>query len=142
VHVVLGVDAYIPSSYVPAERQRMEIYRRLSRSASAEDVKQLSADLADAYGPIPDIVRTMLDLAEVRVRAAGLRIESIILMDSDIVFTVRDFSRCDKLFRGAPGSVRLPDDRTVHWRPPPAYLRMPALMNVLLNRLRLAGEKV
>jgi len=28
VHVELGADAYIPRSYVPSERQRMEIYRR------------------------------------------------------------------------------------------------------------------
>ena len=138
----LGIDAYIPRSYVPSSRQRMEVYRRLSACGSGEDLAQLSADLADAYGQVPPIVQTMLDVAEIRVLAGHMGIDSIIRMDPDIIFAVRDLSGTSSLLDGAAGSVRMPDQRTVHWRPPDSYRQMPTLVNVLLKRFRAAGCKV
>jgi transcription-repair coupling factor (superfamily II helicase) len=141
-HIELGIDAYIPRSYVASERQRMEVYRRLARCASHEDLQLLRADLADAFGAVPTAVETMLDLTEARIRAGALGIDSIIRMDPDIIFSVRDFQACERVFEGAAGSVRLPDDHTAYWRPPPAYREMPTLVRVLLKRLRDAGAPV
>ena len=139
VHVELGLDVYIPRSYINSERQRMEVYRRLARCSAVEELTQFDADLRDAFGPVPPGVRTMLDLVEIRVRAGLLGIESIIRMDPDIIFSVQDFSRAECAFDGAAGSVRLADEHTAHWRPPAAYLEMPTLTRVLLKRLRGGG---
>ena len=138
-HVELGVDSFIPKQYVPSERQRMEIYRRLARCATPEELAQLAADLADAYGPVGPETQTMLDMAEVRIRSGAFGIQSIIRMDPDIIFTFRNFTPAKHLFDGARGTVRLPDNRTVHWRLPKAYMEMPTLLNVLLNQMR--GKK-
>ena len=142
VHVELGVDAYIPRSYVPSDRQRMELYRRLAGCFAANDLKQLASDLADAYGQVPPAMQTLLDLAEIRIRAALLGIESIILMEPDLIFSVTGFQALKGLFEGASGTVRLPDEKTVHWRLPPVYRQMPSLINVLLNRLRRTGANI
>ncbi len=142
VHVELGIDAYIPRAYIPSQRQRMEVYRRLAGCAAPEELQRLQADLADAYGPVPGEVETLLEIAEVRIRAGAFGIESIILMGPDLVFSVRDFQAARGVFEGASGSVRLPDDRTAHWRPPPAYLQMPTLTRVLRKRLRAAAGDV
>ena len=142
VHVELGIDCYIPRSYVPSDRQRMEIYRRLAGCDGEEDLRRLAADLADAYGPAPPAVDTLVDIAEIRVRAGGLAIASIIRMDPDIVFSVRDFKSVAGVFEGAAGSVRLADESTVHWRPPDAYRQGPTLIRVLLKRLRDAAPQV
>jgi transcription-repair coupling factor (superfamily II helicase) len=91
--------------------------------------------LADAYGPVPTAVATLLDLAEIRVRAAGAGIDSIIRMDPDIIFTVRDFAAAGKVFQNAPGSVRLPDDHTAHWRPTAKVAEPAALVRQLLKQL-------
>jgi transcription-repair coupling factor (superfamily II helicase) len=136
VNVQIGIDLYIPKTFVPSDRQRMEIYRRMVRCHSAQDLGQLRSDLADAYGPVPPPVATMLDEAEIRVLAAAAGIESIIRMEADVVFAIRDFAAAKAVFNNAPGTVRLPDDRTVYWRPPPEYLQLPELVNVLLTRLR------
>jgi len=142
VHVELGLDAFIRPAYVPSARQRMEIYRRLAACEGRRDLAALRADLADAFGPPPGEMETLLDLAELRLLAGQLGVASIIIMGPDVVFTVRDFAAARGVFDGAPGSVRLPDERTVHWRPPPAYLQMPTLMTVLLRRLRQAAVTV
>ena len=141
-HVELGMDAYIPLSYIPAARQRMEIYRRLVKAASLADLKQLGADLADAYGKPPSVVGTLLDLAEIRVLAGELGIDSIIRMDPDIIFSIRNIGRLKNAFDQSIGSMRLADEKTAHWRPPPAYMEPQTLVNVLLNRLRRAAKAV
>jgi transcription-repair coupling factor (superfamily II helicase) len=142
VHVELGVDIYIPRWYVPADRQRMEVYRRIVKCRRADELAQLAADLADAYGAVPPLVQTLLDVAEIRIHAGGLGIDSIIRMDPDIVFTVSNMAAARKVFEGGQGSARMPDQRTIHWRPPPAYLEMPTLVTVLLRRLRQAAGQL
>ena len=142
VHVELGVDTYIPRSYIPSQRQRMEIYRRLASCGGVKDLRQLQRDLADAYGPVPDEVDVLLDVAEIRVLAGRSGIESIILMAPDLIFRVRDLRAVEPVFAKAAGSVRMPDDRTVHWRLSEAYREMPTLVRVLLKRLRQGGQEV
>ena len=135
VHLELDVVAHLPRSYVKAERQRMEIYRRLVGCRTREELAQLEADLADAFGRIPDQVRTLLDLAEIRVLCQPWRVRSIILERPDLIFAVRDMSLADKLFCGAAGTVRLPDPKTVYWRPPANYLDRPSLLTILRRLL-------
>jgi len=142
VHVDIGADAYIPHRYVPSQRQRMELYRRLTRCRSREELEQLDSDLADAYGPVPQEIRTLLGLAELRLLAGGLEIDSIVASGADVTFAVRDLSAVEPLFKDAPGSARVPDPGTVYWRPPPPYLEMPTLLNVLIKRFRGAAVAV
>ncbi|MHC4982917.1 MAG: transcription-repair coupling factor [Planctomycetota bacterium] len=142
VHVELGIDAYIPRSYVPADRQRMEIYRRMSACSDTQQLDQLRADLCDAYGLVPLAVDTLLELARIRVLAGRVGIKSIMRMDPDIIFQVTDFGAARKVLEGAAGTVRLPDAKTAHWRPPAAYYEQPTLLRVLLKRLREACGRV
>jgi transcription-repair coupling factor (superfamily II helicase) len=114
----------------------MEVYRRIADCRQADQLDQLARDLADAYGKLPPAVATLLELAEIRIRAAVAGINSIVRMDPDIIFTVKDFKKAQKLFDKIAGSVRLPDEQTIHWRPPKAYLELPSLIAVLLRRLR------
>jgi transcription-repair coupling factor (superfamily II helicase) len=137
--VELGIDAYIPADYIAAERQRMEIYRRVVACHDTQSLAQLRGDLADAYGQPPEQVEILLDLAEIRVLAGMLGIKSIVRTDPDLIFAVRDFARAEGVFKDAPGSVRLPDNETVHWRPPPVFFQMPTLLTVLVKRLREAA---
>ena len=142
VHVELGVDAYIPRSYISSARHRMEVYRRLALCRSAEDLAQLQRDLADAYGRVPPLVDSLLMVAEIRIRAGQLGIHRIVLMPPDVIFTIAEPSLADKALSGAAGTVRLADERTAHWRPPPAYLEQPTLLTVLRRQLQRAAGPV
>jgi transcription-repair coupling factor (superfamily II helicase) len=139
-HVELGSQAYIPRAYIASARQRMEIYRRLALCESTDALNQLAKDLTDAFGTPPAVVDTMLALADVRIHAAMGGIASIILMPPDVVFSLADPKRAKKTLAGLAGTVRLPDEKTAHWRPPPAYLEHPTLLTVLRKHLRQRAE--
>ena len=136
VNIDLGISAFIPRQYIPADRQRMEVYRRIVRCSTSEDLKQLADDLVDAYGKVPEAVQTLLDQAQIRVLAGLFGVESIMLMGKDVIFTIRDWPAARPAFAHAAGSVRRPDERTVYWRPPPNYLEPATLLRVLANQLR------
>ena len=72
--VELPVDAHLPHDYVPAERLRLDAYRRLAAALTDADVDEVLAELTDRYGPPPPPVLTLLEVARFRVlaRAAGL----------------------------------------------------------------------
>ena len=141
-HVELGIDAYVPRSYVPSDRQRMEVYRQMVRCAGRAELEELRERLRDAYGPLPGEAETLLDLTEIRVLAGELGVESIIRMEPDLIFAVRDFERAKGIFDGGAGSVRLPDAETAHWRLPKAYHERPTLLRILLKHLRQAAGAI
>lgn len=74
VKLELPVEAHLPHDYVPSERLRLEMYKRLADVRSDADVEELRAELVDRYGEPPEVTEVLLDVARVRVavRAAGL----------------------------------------------------------------------
>ena len=116
--------------------------RRLAGCDRSKDLQQIRADLADVYGPVPAEVEKLLDMTEARTLAGKAGIESIVLIKGDIVFTVRDMTAARQVFDGASGTVRMPDNNTVHWRLSPPYLEMPTLLRIVLKQLRQAAREV
>jgi transcription-repair coupling factor (superfamily II helicase) len=142
VQVDLDVAAHIPRHYVPADRSRIEIYRRIAACRAEADLAQLERDLIDAFGPFPEEVSRLLQLAEIRVGARRFSVKSITLRPPDVVFVIDHLPSAEPLFTEAPGSVRMPDARTIHLRMPPAYLESPTLLTVLRNMMKKAGGRV
>lgn len=142
VHLELDVEAYLPRSYIPSDRQRMECYRRFAACTSPRDVEQLGEDLRDAFGRYPESVETLLTLTELKVRAAGWNIQSIIKREPDLIFTFEgEVRKIEPLFVGASGSVRIPDGHTFHWRLPDSYFNRQTLLRVLVNLFRRAENQ-
>jgi transcription-repair coupling factor (superfamily II helicase) len=135
VNLELGVSALIPRAYIRSERQRMEVYKRLASARTVDDVNVLRDDLRDAFGPLPDDVETLLALAEIRVLAQPWGIRSLVLDPPDVIFAIEDLEKAQPLFADGPGSPRLPDPYTVHWRLPKRYLEPPTLLAILRKQL-------
>jgi transcription-repair coupling factor (superfamily II helicase) len=66
----LGVELRIPDGYVPEAEQRMSLYKRLSSSATSEQLSALAEELRDRFGPAPHAVLELLRFVSCRIRAA------------------------------------------------------------------------
>jgi transcription-repair coupling factor (superfamily II helicase) len=74
VTIELPVDAHLPHDYIAHERLRLEAYRKIASAADEQALTEVRAELVDRYGPVPDAVNNLFDVAafRTRVRAAGL----------------------------------------------------------------------
>ncbi len=63
----LPLEAVIPADYVPGERQRIHLYRRLSSLWERESVEALNEEIVDRYGPMPQPVKNLIAIARLRI---------------------------------------------------------------------------
>ena len=138
VNLELGISANTPRTYIRSDRLRMDVYKRSTSCRTSAELESLHSDLRDAFGPPPSEVETLLAMAEIRVLSQPWGIRSIVLDPPDVIFAVEDFHQAKPLFEAGPGSPRVPDPKTIHWRLPARFLEMPTLLTIL--RRQLAGE--
>lgn len=140
-HVDLGITAILPQTYIAVDRQRMDLYRRLARCTDLQMLRDLQQDVADAFGPLPRQVQVLFALTELRLLAGMYGIESIIRKPPDVVLAVRDAAKAQTALTGAPGTLRVIDDRTIYLRPPATYMEPETLLVMLRNLMCAASEK-
>ena len=140
-HVDIGLSAFIPKQYIPGDRQRMDAYRRISRCTSLEMVTELVNDLKDAYGEAPKTMNVLVALTELRILAGHFGVESMVKQPPDVILKLRDAQRVQNALVGAPGSLRVVDERTLYFRPPTGYLEPEVLLMVLRNLMHAAYQR-
>ena len=140
-HVDIGITALIPKPYIPGDRQRMDVYRRLTRCTSLDMLAGVEQDVSDAFGPPPRQVVILFALTELRLLAGLFGIDSIIRKAPDVVMAVQTAGPAQLALKGAPGTVRVIDDKTVYLRMPATFLESDTLLMTLKNLMRAAYDR-
>ena len=65
----LDVDAYIPSSYIKNEMQKLNVYKRIASIENEEDYFDMQDELMDRFGEMPKNVMNLLSIAYVKAMA-------------------------------------------------------------------------
>ncbi len=73
----LQVDAYIPSSYITSQAQKVDFYQRIYNAASREELREIEEELTDRFGSPGGPVKNLLAVGQIRILAAELGIELI-----------------------------------------------------------------
>src|SRR6185295_10091528 len=71
----VGVRAFLPESYVPDVRLRLEVYRAMDTIVDRKTQESVAADLRDRFGRMPEEVGRLLDLFLIKnlLRGSGVR---------------------------------------------------------------------
>lgn len=75
--VELQMSAYIDSTYIEDENQRIDMYRTISSVSSEKEILDIQDELIDRYGDIPPETVSLIDIAYIRNLAASLGFTSI-----------------------------------------------------------------
>ena len=120
--IELPVDAHLPADYVESERLRLEMYKRLAQVRSEADLDAVRDELSDRYGPLPEPVAALLDVARFRMLCRSAGITEVITAGNAIRFSPADLPdsrvmRMNRLYPGArllkaAGHVLLPRPMT------------------------------
>ncbi len=84
--VDLPVEAHLPTDYVPDEAQKLELYRRLARARSADDLAAFQQEVLDRFGPLPGPVLRLVEVVELRLAAEAAGVASISREEGWLVF--------------------------------------------------------
>ena len=63
----LNVSAYIPEEYIPDERQRLNIYKRIASVSSETDITGLKEEIKDRFGGIPVSVDNLFRIMGIKL---------------------------------------------------------------------------
>ncbi len=82
VDINLHVPALLPDDYVPDVHLRLILYKRISATTSADELRELQVELIDRFGLLPDPARNLMRIAAIKKQAMALGIEKIDAADS------------------------------------------------------------
>src|SRR5690625_3217295 len=119
MRIELPVDAHLPAEYVAHERLRLEAYRKLAAAADEAELQEVLDELVDRYGPYPESVTVLADVARLRIRARASGVNDIVMQGNFVRF----------------GPLELADSQVVRLkRLYPKSLLKPALRSVLVPK--------
>jgi transcription-repair coupling factor (superfamily II helicase) len=122
VNLNLPGSAYFPFDYVPDQRLKIDLYRRMARIVNVDQLQEFRQELLDRFGPPPEPVERLLTIAELRLDAAVWQISAIYIEDEYIVFRFADRGRIEQLRRLGGQQLRIADQSS-------AYLPLPQELN-------------
>ncbi len=114
VDIDLPVEAYLTPGYVPDMRSKIDLYRRLSRVSTAEELADLAVELADRFGSPPPEVGRLLELASLRIAARGWGVRQVHLEDGYLVLGYFSGERIRRLAAQSGGRLRVVDGRSAY----------------------------
>ncbi len=114
VQIDLPGEAYIPPSYVPDMRLKIDLYRRLARVSSRSELADFCSELADRFGLPPPLVQRLIALAELRIAAHRWQIDSIHIEDQYVVFGYTLADQIRRLVDRSGGRLRVVDGRSAY----------------------------
>ena len=95
----LRIDAYIPSSYIEDEIQKIEVYKKIAAIENINEYNDVKEELIDRYSDIPDSVNNLMDIAYIKSRANTISIEEIKEIKDEVVFKfAKDYEDYKKIF--------------------------------------------
>jgi transcription-repair coupling factor (superfamily II helicase) len=136
----LQVDIHIPPDYIADEAQRLQAYKRVAEIRDAEDLRRVSSDLQDRYGPLPAPVSSLADYALLKSRAEAMRVESIERRAKRLNIRFREDSKVDAqtllhFVAETPGASFSPHGE-LQWGPAPETdTELLAMLSDALERL-------
>ena len=117
----LGTSVLIPEDYVPDLQVRLGLYRRLSGVETHDAIEAFAAELIDRFGPLPEEVRHLLDVVEIKglCRQAGIEQIDAGPKGAVIAFRNKTFANPEGLIafiREEGARVKLqPDHRLIYY---------------------------
>ena len=112
--VELPINAHLAESYVPGERLRLDLYRRLADVAKPADVQSIREELLDRFGELPEEANALLAVAQLRALAKSHGIREVVATGKFLRLAPLTLpeSRQLRLARLYPGSLYKDPTRT------------------------------
>jgi len=99
--VDLQTAALIPADYLPDIHARLVLYKRIANTETQEDLRELQIEMIDRFGLLPEPVKTLFSVTELKQQAEKLGVKKIDANDGGgrIVFTANPTLNTEQLIK-------------------------------------------
>ncbi len=77
IDINLHLPALIPEDYLPDVHTRLVIYKRIASAANKDALRELQVEMIDRFGLLPDAVKNLFEVTQIKLQAITLGIEKI-----------------------------------------------------------------
>jgi transcription-repair coupling factor (superfamily II helicase) len=125
VQINLPLAAYLPDAYVRDDTLRLQLYRRLAGVAEQEEIDELSAEMEDRFGPLPDEARNLFYQLQLKLLALDAGARALVTEEGQVVIRDDRLEDVDREWlqrrlgdrgRVSRRAVWLPMDEDERWR--------------------------
>ena len=136
VDINLPGDAFLPADYVDDMRLKIDLYRRLTRVSSFDELADFRSELVDRFGEPPPPTTRLLELAELKMEAVTWLITAIFIEQQYVVFRFSDRRRIEQLARMHKGNLRVVDDKSAYLPIPKGLTKPQEILRLVKSVLR------
>ncbi len=136
VNVDLPWPAFLPRDYVPGQKLRIEVYRRLARLRDPHRLADFRQELRDRYGLPPEPAEWLLRATEIRLYCVRWQVSAVHRDGPDLVLSYRHRGKADQLARLSRGRLKVVDEKSLYLRlrpeedsPEATYRLLQAVLN-------------
>ena len=86
VNIEIRLNSFISADYIEDDNARLETYRKIATVTNDDDISDLTDELLDRYGEVPENVMNLMSVAKIRSMSERCGISSIIQQPRRIVF--------------------------------------------------------
>jgi transcription-repair coupling factor (superfamily II helicase) len=115
-------DAYIPSSYIANEFQKLDIYKRIAGIETQEEADEMLEELIDRFGEPPRSVQNLLIIACLKAEAHKLYIREVVQKGTELKFLMHERAKINPanipqvITALSPAMTFIPDAKTPFFR--------------------------
>jgi transcription-repair coupling factor (superfamily II helicase) len=91
----VAADAFIPSSYISNELQKLDIYKRIAGVEADEEADEMLEELIDRFGEPPKSVLNLLTIACLKAKAHTLYIREVTQKQKEITLVLYEKAMLD-----------------------------------------------
>jgi transcription-repair coupling factor (superfamily II helicase) len=88
--IKLRVPAFIPEDYVPAQNQRLILYKKLTQAHHEGEIEDVRSELLDRFGPLPQAILYLLEVMAIRLELKRLLVKEAEFDGKRIIFSFHE----------------------------------------------------
>jgi transcription-repair coupling factor (superfamily II helicase) len=92
----LPIPAYVPEDYLPEEKLRLRLYRRLAGVTSLNGIDEMAKELEDRFGELPEPVANLLYQLRLKILALEAGVKAIITETGQIIVRADSLQEIDR----------------------------------------------
>ena len=82
--VDMDMDAFIPSTYIPNEIQKLDIYKRIASIESEDELMDMQEELLDRFGDLPAAVNNLLNIALIKSICHSVYVQGLVQKGNEV----------------------------------------------------------